>query len=180
MKSRRMRLACAVAFLLGLLLSVAAAAEGLPADSGPSSRKPTVIKSKTLEVDDAHNTVTFTGDVNAEKDNFTIDCQKMVVYYDKASSEEKKDETAKKIVKIVATGQVKINRAEGGMATAERCEYFQDEDKLVLTGKPVVKQGNDFVEGDRVTLFLKDNRSLVEGSENKKVKAVIFPKAKER
>lgn len=171
---------CAVVLLLGLPFLGKAVAETLQKDNGQTAPKPMVVRSKTLEVDDAQNIVTFTGEVNAEKDNFTIECQKMVVYYEKASSKEKKGDFATKVDRIVATGKVKINRAEGGTATAEKGEYFQDEDKLVLTGKPVVKQGNDFVEGDRITLFLKDNRSIVEGSENKKVKAIIFPKSKER
>ena len=49
---------------------------------------------------------------------------------------------------------------------------------MVLTGNPVVKQGNDFVEGSTITLFLKEERSIVESSEGGKVRAVIFPKEK--
>ena len=39
-----------------------------------------------------------------------------------------------------------------------------------------MKQGEDFVEGDVITLFLKENRSIVESAGDKKVRAVIFPK----
>ena len=88
------------------------------------------------------------------------------------------DET--KILKIIATGQVRISRAQGGLATSEKAVYYEDDEKIVLTGKPVVRQGNDFVEGDRITIFLKENRSVVESSLGKKVKAIIFPKSGKR
>ena len=84
------------------------------------------------------------------------------------------------ISKIIATGRVSISRAQGGLATAEKAVYFEDDEKIVLTGNPVVKQGNDFVEGDRITIFLKENRSVVESFVGKKVKAIIFPKREKR
>ena len=140
---------------------------------------PIVINSKTLEVDNTSKIVTFTGEVDAKKDDMTIECDKMLVYYERLESQGKKDSFNTKIDKIVATGQVRIRQQEGATATAEKAVYFQDDEKLVLTGRPVVKQGNDFVEGDRITLFLKENRSVVEGSDKKKVRATIFPKTTE-
>ena len=71
---------------------------------------------------------------------------------------------------------MKILRAGGGTATADKAVYYQDKEMAVLTGNPVVKQGNDSVEGSRITLYMKDNRSVVEGSENRKVKAVLAPR----
>jgi lipopolysaccharide export system protein LptA len=139
--------------------------------------KPIVINSTSLEVDNKKMTVTFTGNVEAQMDNFTVYCQKMMVYYEEEPEKKGKgQETATKIDKIVATGDVKIVRAEGGVATGKKAVYYQLDEKLVLTGKPVVKQGNNFVEGDRITLFLKEDRSVVESLQDKKVKAVIFPK----
>ena len=76
--------------------------------------------------------------------------------------------------------RVKINRDQGGMATVEKAVYYRQDEKVVLTGKPVVKQGNDFMAGDRITIFLNENRSVVESSEDKKVRAVIFPKREKR
>jgi lipopolysaccharide export system protein LptA len=66
------------------------------------------------------------------------------------------------------------------VATAEKAVYYQSEEKMVLTGNPVVRMGKDFVEGDRITMFLKEERSVVESSKDKKVRAVIFPKGKKR
>jgi lipopolysaccharide export system protein LptA len=63
---------------------------------------------------------------------------------------------------------------------AEKAVYYEDDEKVVLTGKPVVKQGNDFVEGSKITLYLKEKRSLVEGSKDQKVRAVLFPRREKR
>jgi len=137
---------------------------------------PMVIKSKTLEADDKKKRITFEGNVEAIRDDFTVLCNKLVVLYEKSSESEKSEDVSASIDKIIATGSVKITRAEGGVATGEKAVYYQKGEKLVLTGKPVVKQGEDFVEGDVITLFLKEDRSIVESAKDKKVRAVIFPK----
>ncbi|MBW1784030.1 MAG: lipopolysaccharide transport periplasmic protein LptA [Deltaproteobacteria bacterium] len=137
---------------------------------------PMVIHSNTLEADDKKGVVIFTGDIEAKRDDFTVYCQKMVVYYQKSPERKDAPKAATKIDKIVATGQVKIVRTEGGVATGQKAVYYQKDEKLVLTGDPVVKQGDNSVEGDRITLFLKEDRSVVESSKEKRVKAIIFPK----
>jgi lipopolysaccharide export system protein LptA len=59
---------------------------------------------------------------------------------------------------------------------AEKAIFYQNDEKVVLTGNPKVKQENYFVEGSRIILFLKEKRHVVEGS----VKAVIFPGGEKR
>lgn len=175
----------ALIFLTGLVVPEglrARAAQGgtEKAKTRPSGTEPIVIKSKTLEVDNKLKVVTFTGEVNAKKDDFVLECEKMLVYYESLPNQGGRGETETKINKIVATGQVRINRVQGGVATADKAVYYQREEKMVLTGKPVVREGKDFVEGDRITMFLKESRSLVESDKDKKVRAVIFPKEEKR
>lgn len=139
-----------------------------------------VIKSNSLEIDNSRKMVIFTGDVDARKDDFIINCQKMFLYYNDTPSDRDSGKVEIDIDKIVAAEHVTITRSDGGLATAEEAIYYQDGEKVVLTGNPVVKQGSDFVEGSRITLFLKERRSIVEGSGNKKVKAVLFPGSEKR
>lgn len=140
-----------------------------------------VITSETLEIDDAQKVVSFIGNVDAAKEDFRIQSEKMTVYYTSSSSKKGIiDREGTKIDKIVALGDVRITREGGGLATAEQAVYFDDEEKVVLTGNPMVKQGGDFVEGNRVILFLKEKRSIVEGSKAKKVRAVISPRGEKR
>lgn len=147
---------------------------------GESSPMPIVINSKALEADNKNMTITFTGDVEAKREDFTVYCQQMVVYYEKPADKNKGADEGTRIDKIVATGDVKIVRSEGGVATGKKAVYYQRDEKLVLTGQPVVKQGDNSVEGDRITLFLKEDRSVVESSGDKKVRAVIFSKQKKQ
>jgi lipopolysaccharide export system protein LptA len=172
---------------------------------GDFQGQPIVIKSNSLEFDNQRKMVTFSGNVEAKREDWTIQCQKMIIYYkekdkDPTQKEGIKDERDKasgqkvntkqemigndfshkenmQLDKIVAKGDVKVTRADGGVATAEEATYYWGDERVVLTGKPVVKQGDDFVEGSVVTLFLKENRSVVEGSGDTRVRAVISPRS---
>lgn len=166
--------------LFGLLLPCFAGSETLKEALGKGEPKEMVIKSNKLELDDNRKVVIFTGDVNAKREDFVINCQKLVVFYKSLPGKKGEGEGKTEVDKIVATGQVKISHAQGGLATAEKAVYYQRDEKVVLTESPVVKRGNDFVEGDRITMYLKENRSVVESSGDRKVRAVIFPRQKKK
>jgi lipopolysaccharide export system protein LptA len=63
---------------------------------------------------------------------------------------------------IEATGRVRIEKA-GGSATCQKAVYFQDEEKIVMTGEPVAWQKGTRVAGKQITMFLAEDRSVVEG-----------------
>ena len=142
--------------------------------------RPIIIKSNTLEINNQEKIVTFKGDVNVQRDDFVIDCQQLDVYYNEHPSQAGANASANRIEKIVATGLVKITQARGGVATAGKTIYYQRDEKMVLTVNPVVRQGDNLIGGDRIIIFLKENRSIVESFRDKKVKAVIFPARKNR
>ncbi|MFH1491364.1 MAG: lipopolysaccharide transport periplasmic protein LptA [Pseudomonadota bacterium] len=141
--------------------------------------QPVIIKSDTLEIDNKRRIVTFEGRVEAKETDLTIKCRKMLLYYVEGKGSRGPDRSGIEIDRIVASGKVEIRRSDGGIATADEAVYYQKEEKVVLTGKPTVKQGDYFVEGSKITLFIKENRSVVEGSENMKVRAVMSPGNKE-
>ena len=141
--------------------------------------QPVIIKADTLEMDNKRRIVTFEGSVEAKEAEFTLKCRKMLIYYVEGKGSRSPDSPGIEIDRIVASGKVEITRSDGGIATADEAVYYQKEEKMVLTGKPVVKQGDYFVEGSKITLFIKENRSVVEGSENMKVRAVMSPGNKE-
>jgi len=78
-----------------------------------------------------------------------------------------------RVQNIVAAGNVRIDQgtrwAVGGQAV-----FDQGQRTLVLTENPVLHDGPNVVAGDRVVVFLDENRSVVEGG-RKRVKAVLYP-----
>ena len=169
-----------VIVFIGLVLPVPVGSESIQKEIEKAGPKAIVIRSNTLEMDNKQKVVVFKGDVNAEKDDFVITCEKMLVYYENSPAEKEAGDLGTSIKKIIAIGHVIIKRAQGGVATADKAVYYQQDEKMVLTGRPLVKQGNDFVEGDIITTFLKEDRVVVESSGEKRVKAMIFPKQEER
>lgn len=161
-------------FAMAMLVPGAAPAQSLKDQLQKGGAGPLVIQSKSLEVNDASKTVTFRGEVVAVKDEFEMACSEMVVHYENPPGKAQKEEVATRISRIEAKGGVRITRSQGGEAAAEEAVYYQQDEKLVLTGNPVVRQGNDSVEGDRIIILLKENKSIVEGAGEKKAKAVIF------
>ena len=171
---------CAILFLCFLFHNINAS-EALQKEGETSEQQPVVIESKTMEMNNELKIVTFKGDVNAKKDSFVINCDTMLVYYKHSPSNPGKgDESNTSIDKIVATGHVTINRAKGGTATAEKAIYYQEDEKMVLMGNPTVKQGSDLVKGDRITIFLEDDRSVVESASDRKVSVTISPRSSKR
>ena len=174
----------AILFALVLSLMVSSAARTEEDPKKVTQRVDTgsiIITSNTLEFDNKRQIVIFTGQVDAKREDFTVNCQKMLLYLNNQPIEGAGgNNEGLRIDKIIATGQVKITRPDGGLAMAEKAIYYEKGQKVVLTGEPIVQQGNDFVEGSTITLFLKEKRSIVEGSGKKKVRAVLFPRSKKR
>jgi lipopolysaccharide export system protein LptA len=164
-----------ILFVLGLWMPVAAAAQTSPADMIKGGDDPLVIRSETLEIDNQKQMVIFTGNVDARKSSFTIQCREMHLFYHGDTSGKAEGADDVRVDRVIAMGDVKIRRSDGEEAMADKAIYYQKEDKVILTGNPMVKQGEDFVEGARITFFIGEKRSIVEGAGEKRVRAVIFP-----
>ncbi len=70
--------------------------------------------------------------------------------------------------RIEATGRVKIEK-ESGTATCEKAVYYQSEEKIVLTGNPVAWDKGTRVSGKQITMFLAEDRSVVEGGSHVRI-----------
>jgi lipopolysaccharide export system protein LptA len=144
---------------------------------GDTSESIEISSDNGIEIDDKQHVVTFIGNVEAVKDGINIKCQRLELFYENLSvNNDPGGEGKVKILEIVAVEDVRISRPDGGIAMAEKAVYNQKDENVVLTGNPVIKQGEDLVQGSRITLFLKEGKSVVEG----KAKALIFPKEEKR
>jgi len=63
---------------------------------------------------------------------------------------------------VEAIDHVQIQHA-GGMRHAKKAVYFSDGDKIVLTGNPVAWEKGTRVSGKQITIYLTEERSVVEG-----------------
>jgi lipopolysaccharide export system protein LptA len=68
----------------------------------------------------------------------------------------------RKVCLIEASGNVTIEKDEG-RAICRKAVFYQEEEKIVLTGDPVVWQRGTRVSGQKITMFLAEDRSVVEG-----------------
>jgi len=138
-------------FMIASVVLVAA----MPLTGGPEKgkREPIVITSRRMQADKLGDKVTFTGDVTLKKEGMTLNSDSMVVFY---------DVTTKSIKDIEATGNVVV-RKEGRVALANRASYDSREEKIVLTGDARIIENENQLGGEKITLFMRNDRSIVEG-----------------
>ncbi len=116
-------------------------------------REPIVITASRMEADKLGDKVTFNGDVILKKEGMTLYSDSMVIFYDVPS---------KGINKIDALGNVVV-RKEGRVALSNKASYYSREEKIVLTGDARIIENDNQLGGERITLFMRDDRSIVEG-----------------
>jgi lipopolysaccharide export system protein LptA len=116
-------------------------------------REPIVITASRMEADKLGDKVTFKGDVTLKKEDMTLTSDSMIVFYDSPS---------RGINEIEALGNVVV-RKEGRVALSKRASYYSKEEKIVLTGDARIIENENQLGGDRITLFMRDDRSVVEG-----------------
>ena len=135
------------------------AAKNDTAGPGKGAREPIVITSDHMEAEELGNKVTFTGNVTLKKESMTLTSDRMIVLYDEGS---------KDIREIDAHGNVVVHK-EGRVALSNDASYYSRDEKIVLTGDARIIENENQLAGEKITLFIHDDRSLVEGG-----KALLF------
>jgi lipopolysaccharide export system protein LptA len=151
--------------LLFLLAGFASAAEKTPV-VGFDRSQPINITSDRLEADDAARQVKFLGNVVARQGEVVIYSAVLTLFYSEGSKE---------IDRVEADRDVRIVQGER-VATGDKAVFYQADGRIVLSGNARVHEGADFVEGDVITVFLGEEKSVVQGREGSRVNAVFHPK----
>ncbi len=125
---------------------------------------PIVITSVKMRSDQKANQITFIGNVVAERGNLIISSDEMTVYNVKN----------REIEKIVARGNVQI-KSERRFASGDRAVYSEGEGKIVLTGHPRAWENENEIMGTKMIFLLNEDRFVVIGSEEKKIKLTFYP-----
>jgi lipopolysaccharide export system protein LptA len=147
-----------------------AAAKSGEKGTGPRSNSPIVIDSDRMEAFKKEGLVIFTGNVVAKQDNSVQTADRMEVYL---------DDKGERVLRIVSTGNVKIVTEDCRTGTAQRAEYYDDDQRMLLIGEAKVWQEDNVVTGEEITLFLADDRSTVMAGPQGRVKSVFYPKRDE-
>jgi lipopolysaccharide export system protein LptA len=135
---------------------------------------PVHIVSDSLEAYQQQQKVIFIGHVVARQGELTIRGDRMTVFYLKQENPKSNEGSlVGKIDRVVVDGNVHITKKKV-VASGEHVVYFSEENKVVLTGKSRVERGKDFIQGDKITLFLDSEKSVVEGGPSGPVEATIY------
>lgn len=135
------------------------------------SNQPITITSDNMEASKKENVAIFRGNVKAQQKDYTLYSKELHVYY----GDSKAGSGNREIKEIIATGDVKIIQTNR-TATGEKAIYNRTAQTIVLTGNAQVEQECDTVAGDKITIFLAEDKSIVEGGGDSRVKAIVFPK----
>lgn len=176
-------------FLLlnGLLLLLASASPDAHAGVAKSGEDAgsglTTITAKKMTVRNQDGQAVFEGSVVLTKGTLIVYSDKMTVLFHgnsdapkaaaegrepakQASSPKGSDAmpavSNRSMSQIEATGRVKIVK-ESGNATCGKAVYKADEEIITLTENPVAWEKGTRVSGKKITMYLKEDRSVVEG-----------------
>lgn len=126
--------------------------------------EPIVITSDRMELDRKKSTITYRGNVLTVRGELRMKSDTLSGVIDFAGAGLKT---------IIAAGNVRVIQ-EGRVATGDKAIFDSVKETITLVGNPVIQQGNSKISGDRVIVYLKEDRGVVEGGDQR-VKAVIFP-----
>jgi len=165
-----------------------------------SRKEPIHIRSRDLEFRYTEKRITYRGDVVAIQGETTLKSYTLTVTYEEPATEkdpaqpkpentslEKRpaqpkpqDATSQQQLKeIVADGNVDITSGDRH-ATAKKAVFTQATRTVVLSGNAVLHEGENRVSGEKVTVYLDEKRTIVDGGEKKsQVEMWVMPQRQE-
>ncbi len=165
-----------LAFVLTWLAS--ASADELPSVRTPEST-PMAITSRSMTVKNLDHRVVFDHDVTITKGDMDLSADRVEVILSGSADSNAGDVFAtgpgpnvlseENIERIEANGGVKVVQGKK-TATADHAVYHRAQETIVLTGRPESWEEGVRIQGSRITILLKEQRSIVEDS-----RVVIYP-----
>lgn len=154
-------------------------AEKTGAESKPKTEEdqPIQIVSDRLEAD--KRTAVFSGNAVATRGDMTLKSDRLSLHYKEGlgGSTGPGGIERKGLEKIEAKGNVTMVQGDR-IVTGDDAVFYQDTQRIVITGSAVLQEGKNIIHGGKVVIFLDENRGIVERTENKRVRATIYPAQK--
>ena len=146
--------------------------------------QPIQIVSDRLDAYDETKNVIFSGNAVATQGDKVIKADRLIIHY-----KENPDKTKKKEVRgmgetgdldqVEAVGHVIITQP-GRVVTGDHAIFYQDSQKVVMTGNAAMREGKNVIVGHRIIVYLDEDRGVVESDQNKRVTATIYPSEKKQ
>jgi len=114
---------------------------------------PVDIQSDTMSVNFQRHEIVFQGNVKVRQADFSLTAQRVTAVF---------GETADDIERIVATGDVAIQKADR-VAWGREAVYDRKKSVIVLQGNPRIQQGGNFIQGEKISVFLDQDRMDIQG-----------------
>jgi lipopolysaccharide export system protein LptA len=131
-----------------------------------NKQDPILITSDRMEADRQKNIIIYIGQVVAVQGEMTLRSDKLTTYF---------DPDLQQIKQAIAEGKlVQVTQGER-LATGTKAVFDGVEQTIIMTGNPMVRQGNNQVSGERIIYFMVDDRIVVEGGKGRRVEATILP-----
>jgi len=170
----RRLLASAIAVAALVAGATAQGQPGPPAAAPPPAKTPKTGGEQPLTVDSdkmerfgKESLVIFTGNVVARFNNNVQYADRTEVYFD-----EKED----RVLRAVSTGNVRIITRDCRTGTAHRAEYYDLDQRMVLKGNARVWQEDNVVTGETITIFISQDRMVVEAGKQERTKGIFYPR----
>ena len=129
---------------------------------------PTVIESESLDMrsTDTLSTFIFTNRVVVTGTNIRLTCDRLEVVTTRLGDPKAAIGKLGSFKSLVATGRVHLLLSDRE-ATCEHAEVLPEDDKIILTGNPVVKDLSNgaTASGPRMVLYRGERRAVIEGAE---------------
>lgn len=198
--SRLVTAALAALMLGGIGISLSLAQDGEQQNStafqgfSRNRKDPVKIEANFLEVRDKDKVAIFKGNVVVVQGDTTMRCKELEVHYEgsalgtdprqkvPATKTQQKSESAQKIKRLIAIGGV-IVTAKDQKAVGDKGTFEMATNIVILDGNVVVTQGQNVMNGDRLTVNLKDNTSKLDGVKQQgtqRVKGVFVPSSMDK
>ncbi len=132
------------------------------------------IVSKKMTLANQENMILFEGDVVLERDSMTLKAKRVEVVFTPSSEREQgfveSVDKKKELSTITATGDVEFVQGRRNIFS-NKVIYYKRDEKMVFTGSPNVREEADELKGERITVYIREDRVVVEGGE-----AIIHPR----
>lgn len=165
--------------MIALLWASAASAEAPSMPGHPEG--PMAISSRSMTVKNLDHRIIFDRDVVVKKGDMDLQADRVEVILTAPPNEADGNALSAlpgsggamlaedNVERIEANGRVKVVQG-GKTATADQAVYHNADETIVLTGRPETWEDGYRIQGSRITILLKEQRSVVEES-----RVVIYP-----